>query len=90
MPGTAATRPPSSQAARPASSRQRHGLARRDGHATPTGGTEPPPTAAAPGGDEKCELSEEDREWARRIAARLPPLTSRQRDLLGLLLRRRR
>jgi hypothetical protein len=36
------------------------------------------------------ELSEEDREWARRMVASLPPLTSRQRDRLGLLLRKRR
>lgn len=36
------------------------------------------------------ELTEEDREWARRIVASLPPLTGRQRDILALLLSRRR
>lgn len=36
------------------------------------------------------ELTEDDREWARRTVAGLPPLTDRQRDILALLLRRRR
>lgn len=37
-----------------------------------------------------CELTEEDREWARRTVAALPPLTPRQRDILAMLLRKRR
>jgi len=37
-----------------------------------------------------CELTEEDREWARRTVAALPPLTPRQRDILAMLLRGRR
>ena len=40
--------------------------------------------------EDACELTEEDREWARRTVAALPPLTSRQRDILALLLRRHR
>jgi len=47
------------------------------------------PGAACPGGQESCELTEEDREWARRTVADLPPLTDRQRDILALLLRTR-
>jgi hypothetical protein len=43
-----------------------------------------------PSGDDKYELTEEDREWARRTVAGLPPLTDRQRDILALLLRKRR
>lgn len=31
------------------------------------------------------ELTDEDREWARRIAASLPPLTDRQYELLAPL-----
>ena len=34
--------------------------------------------------------ADEDWEWARRVAASLPPLTDRQRDILALLLRKRR
>jgi hypothetical protein len=45
------------------------------------------PTRAEAGGD---DLTDEDREWARRVAAGLPPLSDRQRDILGLLLRNRR
>jgi len=50
-----------------------------------------PPGTPADQSDEtdEYELSEEDREWARRMVVGLPPLTSRQRDLLGMLLRRR-
>jgi len=44
----------------------------------------------APGDQESYELTEEDREWARRTVASLPPLTDRQRDILALLLRNRR
>jgi hypothetical protein len=40
--------------------------------------------------DDRYELTDEDREWARRTAAGLPPLTDRQRDVLALLLGRRR
>ena len=32
------------------------------------------------------ELTDEDREWARHVAAGLPPLTGWQRDVLALLL----
>jgi hypothetical protein len=39
------------------------------------------------GRGEAYELTDEDREWIRRTAASLGPLTSRQRDLLGQLLR---
>ena len=48
------------------------------------------PAAACPAGEDSCELTEEDREWARRTVASLPPLTDRQRDILALLLHRRR
>jgi hypothetical protein len=53
---------------------------------------EDPPPAPASHDDEKpaYDLSDEDREWARRTAASLPPLTGRQRDRLGMLLRKRR
>jgi len=37
--------------------------------------------------DRPYELTDEDRAWARRAAAALGPLTSRQRDILALLLR---
>jgi hypothetical protein len=55
----------------------------------------PPPRAPADEGSEDGEdgeraLSQEDREWARRTVAALPPLTSRQRDILAMLLRQRR
>jgi len=40
--------------------------------------------------DDARELTEEDREWARRTVAALPPLTPRQRDILAMLLRRHR
>jgi hypothetical protein len=43
-----------------------------------------------PSRDDKYELTDEDREWARRTVASLPPLTPRQRDILAVLLRRRR
>ena len=36
------------------------------------------------------KMTDEDREWARRAAAGLPPLTEGQRDILALLLSRRR
>jgi hypothetical protein len=36
------------------------------------------------------EMTDEDREWARRTAAGLPPLTDGQRDILTLLLSKRR
>jgi len=56
----------------------------------------PPPAkrevsdASRPARDAEYELTDEDREWARRIAASLPPLTGRQREVLALLLRKRR
>jgi hypothetical protein len=34
-------------------------------------------------------LSADDREWVERTAARLGPLTGKQRDTIGLLLRKR-
>lgn len=46
--------------------------------------------AQCPGGSGDGELTEDDREWARRTVARLPPLTDRQRDILALLLSKRR
>ena len=48
------------------------------------------PLAAGRGGDGKYDLSADDREWVERIAASLGPLTDKQRDILGLLLRKRR
>ena len=45
---------------------------------------------AGHGGDGKDDLSADDREWVERTAASLGPLTGRQRDILGLLLRRHR
>ena len=48
------------------------------------------PGAVCPARDARYELTEEDREWARRTVASLPPLTDRQRDILALLLRKRR
>jgi hypothetical protein len=41
-------------------------------------------------GDGKYDLSADDREWVERTAASLGPLTDKQRDTLGLLLRQRR
>jgi hypothetical protein len=46
--------------------------------------------AAGRGDDGKYELSADDREWVERTAASLGPLTGKQRDILGLLLRKRR
>jgi hypothetical protein len=43
-----------------------------------------------PADDDRYELTDEDREWARRTVASLPPLTERQRDILALLLSKRR
>jgi len=42
-----------------------------------------------PADDDRYELTDEDREWARRTVASLPPLTDRQRDILGVLLSKR-
>ena len=42
------------------------------------------------GGNGKYDLSADDREWVERTAASLGPLTDKQRDILGLLLRKRR
>jgi hypothetical protein len=41
-------------------------------------------------GDAEDEMTDEDREWARRTAADLPPVSDRQRAILGLLLSKRR
>ena len=46
--------------------------------------------AACFAGDAGDKMTDEDREWARRAAAGLPPLTEGQRDILALLLSRRR
>ena len=46
--------------------------------------------AAGRGGGGKYDLSADDREWVERTAASLGPLTDKQRDILGLLLRQRR
>lgn len=46
------------------------------------------PGASCPVGDE-YELTDEDREWARRTVASLPPLTDRQREILAFLLNKR-
>lgn len=43
-----------------------------------------------PADDDRYELTDEDRDWARRTVAGLPPLTDRQRDILALLLSKRR
>src|ERR1022692_1609022 len=48
------------------------------------------PPAAGRGGDGKYDLSADDRDWVERTAASLGPLTDKQRDILGLLLRKRR
>jgi hypothetical protein len=48
------------------------------------------PGTACPSRDKDGDLTDEDREWARRTVASLPPLTDRQRDILALLLRRHR
>jgi hypothetical protein len=48
---------------------------------------QPPKRATGHAGE---EVTDEDREWARRTAAGLPPLTDGQRDILALLLSRRR
>lgn len=56
-----------------------------DGTATDAARSEP---AAGHGGDGKYDLSEGDREWVERTAANLGPLTDKQRDILGILLRR--
>jgi hypothetical protein len=46
--------------------------------------------AAGRGGDGRYDLSGDDREWVERTAAGLGPLTDKQRDALGLLLRKHR
>jgi hypothetical protein len=46
--------------------------------------------SARRGGDGKYDLSADDREWVERTASSLGPLTDKQRDILGLLLRKRR
>ena len=46
--------------------------------------------SAAGRGGGKYDLSAEDREWVERTAASLGPLTGKQRDTLGLLLRQHR
>ncbi len=46
--------------------------------------------AAVRGGNGKYDLSADDREWVERTAASLGPLTDKQRDILGLLLHKRR
>ena len=48
------------------------------------------PGEPCPSRSDRYELTDEDREWARLTVASLPPLTDRQRDILALLLRRRR
>jgi hypothetical protein len=45
-------------------------------------------SAAGRSGDGKYDLSADDREWVERTAASLGPLTDKQRDILGLLLRK--
>jgi hypothetical protein len=53
-------------------------------------GTRPPaPGSACPARRPQDDLSEEDRQWVTRTVASLGPLTDRQRDILGLLLRTR-
>jgi hypothetical protein len=54
----------------------------RTGATTARGSGEPWPAH-----DDSYELTDEDRNWARRTVASLPPLTDRQRDILALLLR---
>jgi len=58
-----------------------------DGPAAPAASGQP---AAGRGGDGKYDLSADDWEWVERTAASLGPLTDKQRDILGLLLRKRR
>jgi hypothetical protein len=58
-----------------------------DGTAADAARSEP---AAGHGGDDKYDLSADDREWVERTAASLGPLTDKQRDILGLLLRKQR
>ena len=48
------------------------------------------PPVRRPDQDGSYELTDEDREWARQAVSGLPPLTDRQRDILALLLSRRR
>lgn len=45
---------------------------------------------SAAGRGSKYDLSADDQDWVERTAASLGPLTDRQRDILGLLLRKRR
>jgi hypothetical protein len=40
--------------------------------------------------DDEYELTDDDREWARRTVASLPPLTDRQREIIAFLLSKRR
>jgi hypothetical protein len=60
--------------------------------AAASGGDETAADAArtGPAGAGKYDLSASDREWVERAAASLGPLTDKQRDVLGLLLRKRR
>jgi hypothetical protein len=48
------------------------------------------PPVRRPDRDDSYELTDEDREWARQAVSGLPPLTDRQRDILALLLSKRR
>jgi hypothetical protein len=63
---------------------------RPPGRARPRPRTRTTPGKPLPGREPVPELTDDDQEWARRIVATLPPLTDRQRDILALLLRRRR
>jgi hypothetical protein len=47
----------------------------------------PPDTDSA--NEQESGLGEDDHDWIRRVADSLGPLTDRQRDILGRLLRRR-
>jgi hypothetical protein len=82
-PGTPAQPPPPAQPARPRPPRctARRASGRPARPRTPGHGCQARPA--------KYDLSEDDRQWVTRTVASLGPLTDRQRDILGLLLRTR-
>jgi hypothetical protein len=82
-PGTPAEEPLPAQPARPRPPR----CAAR--HASGRAGRPRMPGRSCAARPATYDLSEEDRQWISRTVASLGPLTDRQRDILGLLLRTR-
>ena len=56
----------------------------------PGGGERVGSRCSVPDRDDSSGLTEEDRQWAKQAVSGLPPLTDRRRDILALLLVKRR